>query len=357
MNRCEDYLATIIDARRPADIFGDLEGTTGEKERKLYKTYRRLAKATHGDRISDPRGNEAFVRLKEMYDLALEAVRRGSYDLAREPVVIRTRIGAYEIEPGPRFGGKACDYYGGTLLRDGETEKVDVLVKMARFPGDNTSVAAEEKNLRDLFGSGGAIDEQAFFPEIVERFAIRSGSKRRAAIAFVAPEGRWFSLYDVRREYGGGVDPKDIAWMYRRVLYALGVAHMEGLVHGAVFPEHILIEPDQHGVMLIDWKYAVPIGSKISRIPKGSRDRYPPEVIRKEAVGPATDIAMVARVMLRLNPRPVTKGGKILNTFFGGCTQGAPVLRPNDAGALLEEFDELIGRLWGDRRFHPFAMP
>jgi hypothetical protein len=40
-----------------------------------------------------------------------------------------------------------------------------------------------------------------------------------------------------------GLDPRDAAWMRRRLLACLGWAHRARLVHGAVFPEHVLIHP------------------------------------------------------------------------------------------------------------------
>ena len=45
-----------------------------------------------------------------------------------------------------------------------------------------------------------------------------------------------------------------------------------------------------------------------------------------------------------------------LAAFFRGCCLPSPRSRPKDAWALLREFDDLIARLWGERRFHPFAV-
>ena len=56
----------------------------------------------------------------------------------------------------------------------------------------------------------------------------------------------------------GGVDPRDAAWMWRRLLVALGFAHRAGVLHGAVLPEHVLIHPGEHGLVLVDWCYSVP---------------------------------------------------------------------------------------------------
>ena len=39
-----------------------------------------------------------------------------------------------------------------------------------------------------------------------------------------------------------------------------GEAHINGVIHGAVLPEHLLIHPEFHGLVLIDWTCAVTPG-------------------------------------------------------------------------------------------------
>jgi hypothetical protein len=48
--------------------------------------------------------------------------------------------------------------------------------------------------------------------------------------------------------------------------------------------------------------------------------------------------------------------GKI-QAFLIGCALNAPHARPNDAWELHKEFDELMYRLVGKRKYRPFAMP
>jgi hypothetical protein len=44
-----------------------------------------------------------------------------------------------------------------------------------------------------------------------------------------------------------------------------------------------------------------------------------------------------------------------IRAFLKGCI--LPGNRaPQNAWQLKEEFDELLGRLWGERKFHPFIM-
>ena len=43
--------------------------------------------------------------------------------------------------------------------------------------------------------------------------------------------------------------------------------------------------------------------------------------------------------------------------FARGCAPASPRHRPDDAWRLLGELDELLGRLYGQRKFRPFAIP
>ena len=46
-----------------------------------------------------------------------------------------------------------------------------------------------------------------------------------------------------------------------------------------------------------------------------------------------------------------------LRGFARGCLLVAPKARPDDAWDLLAELDDVLGRIYGPRRFRPFALP
>ncbi|WP_433478204.1 hypothetical protein ACQPZP_14905 [Spirillospora sp. CA-142024] len=149
--------------------------------------------------------------------------------------------------------------------------------------------------------------------------------------------------------------------MWRRLLVALGFAHRAGVLHGAVLPDHVLIHPEKHGLVLVDWCYSVP-GCYAHADPSGRvpamvgryADRYPPEVPGRRPASPATDIFMATRCMTDLMG---DKAPKAMRSFARGCTLPAQNRRPADAWRLLAEFDELLERLYGPRRFRPFHLP
>jgi hypothetical protein len=48
---------------------------------------------------------------------------------------------------------------------------------------------------------------------------------------------------------------------------------------------------------------------------------------------------------------------KPLGAFTRGCQIANPARRPQDAWQLLAELDDLLERLYGPRKFRPFAIP
>ena len=71
--------------------------------------------------------------------------------------------------------------------------------------------------------------------------------------------------------------------MWRRLLVGLGWAHRAGVVHGAVLPEHVLIHPAEHGLVLVDWCYSVAPGERIPALVAKHRDGLPAGGGRPEA--------------------------------------------------------------------------
>jgi hypothetical protein len=192
-------------------------------------------------------------------------------------------------------------------------------------------------------------------PRLVEDFRHRdaaTGAERQINVLATAPG--LHDLDEVRRAYPDGLDARDVAWMWRRLLVALGLAHRAGVVHGAVLPPHVLIEPDGHGVVLVDWCFSAPVGGTVPALVPGYDARwYPDEIPRKRPCGPGTDIAMASGCMSWLmGPRAPRE----LHDFARGCRQRPLDARPDDAWRLLRELDEVLDRLYGPRTFRPFTL-
>lgn len=83
-----------------------------------------------------------------------------------------------------------------------------------------------------------------------------AAGQRQDVLVLRNPTGFWGSLADVKRNYAQGIDPRHAVWMWRRVLEVLAHVHAGGWAHGRLGPEHLLVHPGDHGVLIIGWAEA-----------------------------------------------------------------------------------------------------
>jgi hypothetical protein len=223
-------------------------------------------------------------------------------------------------------------------------------------------MTAEASALRTLAGS--ALPLQAFVPTLLETFRCldpATGQQRHVS-ALVAPGSAvtagsgdgWRDLACVAADFPGGLDPRDVVWMWRRALLAVGFAHRSGLVHGAVVPANVLVEPMQHGLVLTGWTSSVRLGQPLRAVPSAYRDWYPAEVAARAGAAAWIDVLLLTRTMSELMGE---RAPDALRAFARGCTATPGRTRPADAWRLLHELTGLVERLYGPRRFRPFPAP
>ncbi|ROO83751.1 hypothetical protein EDD29_1260 [Actinocorallia herbida] len=316
-----DEALALLD-RPAAEIFG-------ADEREARRRYHRLARLLHPDTGADA---TAFARLTAKW----HAHTGGT--------VLTTRRGAYRV--GARVArGDVADLFA---VEDLSGAGGGLLLKLPRDPADSDLMDREATALRRLAERG---DPRylPYVPRLVE--SIKHDGRRGAILS--RDEG-FHTLAEVAAARPGGLDPRDAAWMWRRLLVVLGFAHRAGVVHGAVLPGHVMIHPEMHGLVLVGWGQSVtdPPGRVPLMVDAYAAD-YPPEIVAREPVTAAADVFLATRCMTALMgpllPPP-------MRAFARGCTQPSPRLRPADAWALLGELDELLDRMYGPRVFRPFTL-
>jgi hypothetical protein len=146
----------------------------------------------------------------------------------------------------------------------------------------------------------------------------------------------------------------------------MGYVHSQGVVHGAVLPMHVLIEPREHKLVLVDWCCAT-TGPAADRAPVkiiagGFKSWYKRESVSTLPPTPALDIALAARCMIDLLGGDAVRGefpatiDHAIRRHLTRCLDGGAGGRA-DAWKLLSDFDVLIGALWGPREFRALPMP
>lgn len=265
-----------------------------------------------------------------------------------------------------------CNAYRCTFTAEGKAWQG--MFRIARDAGDNDLVQNEAKMLYHLQSAFDYPDFRPFLPAVLESFlyqdAIAAHARQANILGLhekVDTPGEFYTLEEVRKYYQNGINPRDMAWMFRRLLNILGFVHECKTIHGAVLPSHVLIEPNEHKLVLAGWCFAVrepeTTGNRLTAISTSYEAWYPPEVHAKALPTPGLDILMAARCMLYLVGADPLGDGKYptiepaLQNFFAQCLQTAPQHRPQQAWKLLGEFDQLIETLWGPRQFREFRMP
>jgi len=242
-----------------------------------------------------------------------------------------------------------------------------VLLKVARSARDNDLMVAESTHLRKLYPEKAKnIDYYRYLMKLQDSFLLRGskGSKRRVNVFPVA--GGYVSLVEVMAAWEDGLDYRDMAWMFRRMLEGLGFVHREGFVHGCLNPSTVLVHPKKHGAKIIDWCYSVDLSNKLDRVRAMSTkysDYCAPEIKSKLRPGPESDIYSVAACAVALmggNPEtgalPETVPKPVQN-FLKACMLIAPSRRPDDAWDLHEDFGRVMRKLVGKPAYRPLTMP
>ncbi len=350
----------IAQATAPTGVFGEMSSNAEEALLALTARYRALAKATHPDMYANPEDKDvaqaAFCELSEWFHKAEQQIKAGNYG-SQPHLTLQVKGRRYEIDDSFTqdrvFNSYPCRYVE-------DSSEHHALIRIVRDPRNNHLAANEVRILNILLNSRDAGKFSPYLPALLDAFLYQDRTAERQAAVFERTDG-WYSLEQVHRAYPNGVDPRDMAWMWRRLLVALGFAHSNLVIHGAVLPQNIWIEPEQHGLLVANWFAAVydpsTTGQVIPPVEPGFRSWYPGEVLNSAVPTFGTDISMSAKCMIDL------LGGDIgspaiphaMQQFLKGSM--LPGRRaPQDAWAVKQEFDDLLEALWGERTFHPFRM-
>ena len=149
---------------------------------------------------------------------------------AAAPLIAATsRLHHYRGDQPP-LSGDLCDLY--PALADG----APVLLKVARQPSNHDLLRVEAATLARLARELDGQPLRAHFPTLIEHFLLRADDGSQRHVNVLRQEVGYVTLAAVQRAFPGGLPLADAAWMFNRILAALGVIHGLGLVHGALTP-------------------------------------------------------------------------------------------------------------------------
>jgi serine/threonine protein kinase len=284
-----------------------------------------------------------------------------------EPVLLTVENRSYRVTDRFALGSLASLYHCEILHH---SPQISAVFKIARDARSNLYLANEARVLRQLATAVDSASFIPFIPEVVDSFT-QGGSDhepaRQANVLAYHPDIKspdlLYTLEEVRAAYPGGLDQKDVAWIWRRLLNVLSFCHRTGVAHCAVLPGHVLIEPEDHKLVLIDWCFAT-TRDRWSVAPSSAgtgmlarwfmRDGIPRPAI------PVLDISLAAQCMIYLMKGDAEhlppEVDPAIRRHFVRCVD-LPDHSHSRAEDLLGQFDRLIEALWGPRQFRPLTLP
>lgn len=302
------------------------------------KLYLKLARKCHPDlfqnNLDKKKAEKAFVHLSFLQNKVTSTSVKGT---------IKTKKHEYSL--GSVFASDDVFTTYNSTYDDGHENAWLSILKNPKDSDLAESYSSSLKKLRDV-----PEKYSAFYPSLLENFRYKQSStnKEHSILATKHVEG-FRPLTDVLDVYPDGISGRDVAWIFRRMLVALGNAHDTGLVHGAPTMDAFLINPELHGIILSNWQYSTPVGETLKAVPSGYKSNYPSYALQKEQVTGRLDTYVVAETASTLlaNNQP-----RQLFAFFKGCR----LEKTPKASVLLAEFDDLLLRIYGKPKFSKFTL-
>lgn len=244
----------------------------------ITAAYRVLMKRFHPDADG---GNEKIAkRLNEAHAVLADPSARKAYDRARGSVA-GTMIGEFRVLKEIAEGGFGKTYKGEHVLV-GEPVCIKHCSRIS--PQDEAVLIEEARAAWDL--------RHHALPAM--RNLLRLDDDSVALVMSYIPGPTLAQIV----EKNGRMNPEHVAWITQRLLNALQYMHFHGVVHGDLKPQNVIIQPQEHHAVLVDFGLAMvkPDGKTGA---KGYTDYFaPPEQVRGRPILPESDLYSLGMTML-----------------------------------------------------------
>lgn len=260
------------------DYYGILEVSQRARSEVINAAYKALIKIYHPDvSTGDTR---VAASLNEAKETLLNQKLREEYDKSRNNLEGKV-IGQYKILELIAEGGFGSAYKGEHILL-----KEPVCIKHSHniSPQDEEILIEEAKAIWDL--------RHYSIPAIRDLLKLDDGSL--ALVMSYVPGPTLEQIVDKV----GKLDPEHVAWIAERAINALKYLHFNGVVHGDVKPQNIIVQPESHTVVLVDYGLSAIKPTSNSKSKGYTPFFASPEQIRGEVLLPESDFYSLGMTMI-----------------------------------------------------------
>ena len=268
------YYCIVSDPKLPDNLYDVLEVSPRARNGVIKAAYKVLIKEYHPD---NDKGNTRITKaLNQAKAVLLDKDKRKQYDLVHNKLegVI---IGDFRVLERIAEGGFGKTYKGEHLLF-----KTPVCIKhgLKISPQDEELLMEEARAIWDLRHFG--------IPAI--RNIVKLEDNSLALIMSYVPGPTLEKIIKKNKS----IEPETVCWILERVLNILKYLHYNGIVHGDVKPQNIIIQPKSHMVVLVDYGLSL-IRPTSSSCSKGYTPYFaPPEQMDGNVLLPQSDFFSLA---------------------------------------------------------------
>ena len=237
-------------------------------------------RAIHPDTGASTDGSRA-VEINEAHDALTDPHQRRQYDRSREVDVGKT-VGQYKLLDQIAEGG-----FGRTYRAEHKVVKELVCIKdCSNVTLDDTGMLVEEcKVLWDL--------RHYALPAMRDCIQLDDG---RVLLVMSYIPG--LTLEKTIEKLGGPMEPESVMWIIERVINGLNYIHRNGVIHGDLKPQNIIIQEDKHMAVLVDFGLSLVKPTHTTQS-KGFTPFYaPPEETANKPLVPESDYYSLGMTML-----------------------------------------------------------
>jgi serine/threonine protein kinase len=235
---------------------------------------------------SKPGGNNAIAQALNMgYDTLSDPGKRAQYDGRREDNFEGKIIGQYRIFERIAEGGFGYTYKGEHILL-----KEPVCIKHCSKLdlAANQILLEETKALWDL--------RHFALPTMRDLLELEDG-RLALVMSYIPGETLETRVQGLDKE-GKRMKAEEVAWIADRSLNALMYLHYHGVIHGDIKPPNIIMQLDNHMIVLVDFGLALVMPTENSTN-KGYQEHYSsPEQISGSTLIPESDLYSLGMTMI-----------------------------------------------------------
>ncbi len=362
LHQLKTFYEKIARFSQPEELFGDLGSTTSRQLDQLEVSFRSLMQLYHPDFYTRQPSELYYVTeiakyINGFHLQAISKIKVGSYGCDYQGMIQTSRHDYFVTDL--LVEGSLADIYRAFYQdsSDSAQPRRDVIIKIIADPARNSLVERETAFYQTI--------AHFCFPSYIESFRTLQG-KKGIVLSFIPGS---YDLIELLRIYqkqvqAPGLPQEHLFWILDRFLSALGFMHQQGILHGNIQPDNLMIQPENHNGLLIDFLHC--------RIHSSPEDVFDvlnpaycaPEVLtRRFKPHPVSDIYALGICMIELLGG---RNGRLeesidlhpsLKSLLQKMVMPDPAKRADDAWALAAELKKLRRQLYGAKpNFIPLTI-